>query len=222
MRYDFLICMLLAYLMVLLVGKIAETILPDPTDEAYIAEHSAATGDIGGIAGDTVFRAESVEDLLSHDTFTIVSPGTEYSNRGSGYYSLGRVNVRMNAVTLPSGERIAALINEESVQKTGEYYTGESILPVGRIVYEDLTTDETFLNQIEHVAPLSRRDFYIDMYGSGGVGAAQYNTQAIVITIQTFVAIISFILFHAIGAKVGLFPRIWPEKSDIDKKKNKK
>lgn len=83
-------------------------------------------------------------------------------NRGAGYHG----GYYMHALTLPSGELVAARINGDKVQRTGEtIYDGDSIMPVGKIVYEDLTQDTYFIGQIEHSEKLTRTDFYIDMVG---------------------------------------------------------
>ena len=166
-------------------------------------------GDIGGIAGESVFRAQNIEDLLSHDTFTIVSPGIEYRNRGAGYYN----NSYMYAVKLPSGEIIAARINMESVKRTGEdIYSGDSILPVGKIVYEDLNSSETFISQIEYKEKLSRKDFYIDMLGNGGKVSEENYTENSNTVIQIVTIIIAFPILHALGARIGIFPYFWAPK----------
>ena len=77
--------------------KIAEKVLPQKYEE-YSKEHTVEEGDIGGVAKEDVFKAQSIEDLLSHDTFTVVSPGIEYRNRGGGFYNDGY----MDALTLPN------------------------------------------------------------------------------------------------------------------------
>lgn len=160
-----------------------------------------------------MFRAQNIEDLLSHDTFTIVSPGIEYRNRGAGYYN----NSYMYAVKLPSGEIIAARINMESVKRTGEdIYSGDSILPVGKIVYEDLNSSETFISQIEYKEKLSRKDFYIDMLGNGGKVSEENYTENSNTVIQIVTIIIAFPILHALGARIGIFPYFWAPK----KKKN--
>lgn len=161
------------------------------------------------MAGDDVFRAQSVEDLLRHDTFTVVSPGIEYRNRGAGYYG----NWYMQALTLPSGELVAAVYNLDSVQIEGSYYTGEATLPVGRVVFEDLTENETFLHQIEFKEPLSRRDFYVDMMGTGGKVSQEDYGKPIVLSVQLVVTILFFPIFHALGATIGIFPYFFPPKN---------
>lgn len=183
-------------------GKITE-IMVSKKYESYVKEHTVENGKIGGIADETFFRAQNIEDLLSHETFTIISPGIEYRNRGAGYYN----NKYMQAVTLPSGERVAALINEDSVQHTKEsIYNGDSILPVGKVVYEDLTKNTYFINQIEYKEPLSRTDFYIDMIGNGGKLKQEDYVKMPSLMVQITTIVLCFIIFHTIGSKIGIFP----------------
>lgn len=205
LRFDIWLCLLLSFLLSLVPVKIAEKVLPQKYEE-YSQEHTVEEGDIGGVAKEDVFKAQSIEDLLSHDTFTVVSPGIQYRNRGGGYYNGGY----MNALTLPSGEIVAARINEEAVTHEGEsIFSGDSILPVGKIVYEDLTTHETFLHQIEYSEKLSRTDFYIDMLGNGGKMSREDYTEAPMTMIQVITIFVAFPILHALGAKIGIFPYFW-------------
>ncbi len=208
LRFDIWLCLLISFLISLIPMKIAENVIPKQY-ENYSQEHTVQEGDIGGIADESVFRAQNIEDLLSHDTFTIVSPGIEYRNRGAGYYN----NSYMYAVKLPSGEIIAARINMESVKRTGEdIYSGDSILPVGKIVYEDLNSSETFISQIEYKEKLSRKDFYIDMLGNGGKVSEENYTENSNTVIQIVTIIIAFPILHALGARIGIFPYFWAPK----------
>lgn len=201
LRFDIWLCLLLAFGVSVGAVKIAGTIL-EKTYESYAEEHTAADGDIGGRAGSDVFRAQSVEDILSHDTFTIVSPGIEYRNRGGGFYG----DRFMNAVTLPSGERVAAIINMDAVQYEGDYYSSDHTLPVGKVVYEDLTSNEYFIGQIEHSEPLSRTDLYVDMMGKGGKASQETYIENYTGVVQLAAIVICFPLFHSLGAKLGIFP----------------
>lgn len=207
MRFDIWLCLLLAYLVGTGASKLAQLAV-DSTYDSYVEEHTVADGDVGGVAGDDVFRAQSIDDLLSHDTFTVVSPGIEYRNRGAGYYG----NWYMQALTLPSGELVAAVYNLDSVQIEGSYYTGEATLPVGRVVFEDLSENETFMHQIEYKEPLSRHDFYVDMMGSGGKLSQEDYGQPVVLTVQLVVTLLFFPIFHALGATFGIFPYFFPPK----------
>lgn len=199
---DVFICLLLSLVAALGTGKLAGYIAEN-TYTNELESHKAADGEIGGRAGETVFQAESVEDLLSHDTFTIVSPGIQYRNEGAGYHN----GHYLYSVKLPSGERIAAWINSESVQQTGDtLYTGNSILPLGRVVYEDLSQDEGFLGQIEYHDPLSRTDFYVDMAGDTAVLDKELALETPVRVTQVLTVLICYPIFHMLGSVCGIFP----------------
>lgn len=201
LRFDIWLCLLLAYGLSLGTAKLTTALLP-PAYESYVEEHTVADGEIGGRAGSDVPRVRSVEELLRQERFTIVSPGIEYRNRGAGYHN----GDYAYAVTLPSGEVVAAVINMESVQQEGDYYTSDHTLPVGQVVYDDLTKDEAFLNQIQYGGELSRTDFYVDMRGNGGtVGREDYSEHYAGI-VQVATLFLSFPLFHSLGAHLGIFP----------------
>ncbi len=208
LRYDIWICLLLAYLISLVPVGIIKHGLKDNYED-YREEHTVNDGDIGGKASDDVFRAESVEDLLSHDTFTVISPGIQYMNKGAGYYG----KYYMHALTLPSGEKVAAIYNTDSVQKMGDsIYSGDSILPVGKVVFEDLTQNESFINQIEYKEKLSRTDFYVDMMGNGGKVSEEDFEEMKVLPAQIITIVVAFLLIHALGSKLGIFPYFFAPK----------
>ena len=214
-RFDIWLTLLIAFGISVGTVRVAELILAE-TYKGYVEKHTVADGDIGGRAGKDVFRAQSVDDLLSHDTFTIVSPGIEYRNRGAGYYG----NYYMHAVTLPSGERVAVVINMESVQYDGEYYSSEHTLPVGRVVHEDLTFNENFIHQIEYSEPLSRTDFYVDMLGVGGKASQEVYTSGYTSVVQVVTSLVCGPLVHALGARIGLFPYfLAPRKKEEEEQK---
>ena len=81
LRFDIWLCLLISMLLTFIPVKILEATLPK-SYESYEEEHKVEDGEIGGIADENVYRAQSVEDLLSHDTFTVVSPGIQYRNKG--------------------------------------------------------------------------------------------------------------------------------------------
>ena len=205
MRFDIWLTLLIAFVISLGTTKLTELIVPS-LYEQHVEDHTVADGDIGGKAGAEVFRARSVDDLLAHDTFTILSDGIEYCNRGGGYYG----NHYMNAVTLPSGELVAAVINSDSVQSEGDYFSGVNTLPVGRVVFEDLESSASFLHQIEYSEPLSRHDFYIDMLGTGGKVQEVDYVERWTGTVQAVTILVCFPLIHSLGAKLGIFPYFFP------------
>ncbi len=209
LRFDIWLCLAVSTLISFLPVKILKTVLPHAYT-AYTEEHVVPDGEIGGTADNRVHRAQNVEDLLAHDTFTIVSPGIEYCNHGAGYHG----NRYFYAVTLPSGERIAACINMDAVQNSEEsIYSGEATLPVGKIVYEDLSADTYFIGQIEYKEPLSRTDFYIDMLGIGGKISEEDYTTPILTVVQLAVIFMCFPFLHTLGSKFGLFPYFFPPKN---------
>lgn len=206
LSFDAWLCLALAALVALGTGNLAERLATKRYD-AQVEAHKPVDGQIGGKAGEEVFRAQNVDDLLSHDTFTVISPRIEYRNRGAGYYG-GRY---FRALTLPSGELVAAWINDESVQPTGkDIMSGDNILPLGRVVWEDLTDSPTFLDQIQgkgtrNEEPLSRTDFYVDMVGDTAVLAQEQAVGGPTMLVQALTVIVLFPLFHALGSKLGIW-----------------
>lgn len=209
LRFDIWICLLFSFLIGLGSGKVVE-IFALKSYESYVLEHTVSDGDIGGKASDKVFRVNNINDILEHELFTIVSPGIEYRNKGAGYFD----GYYMYSVTLPSGERVAARINMEAVQNTSDsIYSGESILPVGKVVYKDLSKNQNFLSQIEFSKPLSRKDFYIDMVGNGGKLSKDDYVSVPKLLAQLATVVILFPIFHSIGAKLGIFPYFFAPKN---------
>lgn len=201
MSFDAWVCLALAALVAFGAGKLTEKLAAQRYAQ-QIEQHKPVDGEIGGKAGEGVFRAQNVDDLLLHDTFTVISPGIEYRNRGAGYYD-GKY---FQALTLPSGELVAAWINGESVQSMGDdIFSGDNVLPLGRVVMEDLTSNQTFLDQIQHSEPLSRTDFYVDMVGDTAVLAEDQAVDGPVILVQVLTVVVLFPVFHMIGSKVGLW-----------------
>ena len=202
LSFDVWLCLALSALIALGTGKLAE-VAAKAAYEKTVEAHAPVDGEIGGRAGEEVFRAQSVEDLLSHDTFSVVSPGIQYRNRGAGYYE----GYYFQALTLPSGELVAAWINEESVQMLDgdDYFTTDKLLPLGRVVWEDLTTNQTFLDQIQYNEPLSRTDFYVDMVGNTAVLAEDLAIDTPKTVTQVLTVCVFFPIFHALGSKLGLW-----------------
>lgn len=207
--FDVWLCLLLAALVAWGTGTLAELAAQKMYQEE-VAAHAPVVGQIGGPAESSAFQAQSVADLLAHETFTIPSHGIEYRNRGAGYYE-GKY---LQALTLPSGELVAAWINEESVQMVGgsDYFTSDKLLPLGRVVYEDLTQSETFLGQIQFREPLSRTDLYIDMVGNTAVLDEEQAIETPKLVVQLLTVVLFFPLFHAGGSKLGLFPAYFAKK----------
>lgn len=205
LRFDIWLCLALSVLLAMGIGYLSNNVLMKKYEE-HKAEHKVEVGEIGGRSKEDTFKAQNVEDLLSHDTFTVVSKGIEYRNKGAGYHK----NYYLYALTLPSGERVAARINEESVIHEGDsIYSGNSTMPVGKIVKEDLTQDEYLLGQIEYSKPLDRKDFFVDMVGEAEIQSQESFIEGPVVLVQLLTIFITFPIFHAIGSKLGIFPYIF-------------
>lgn len=218
LRYDIWICLALGFLASLGTEALV-TNLRTAQYEDHKAEHIVASGEIGGSATDETFRAENIQDLETHDTFTVISPGIEYRNRGGGYYH----GMYLHALTLPSGEIVAARINTENVAKVNPddgYYTGDTILPIGRLVEADLEDHETFLHQIEFKEPLDRHDFYVDMVGDSAIMSEDDFIKAPALFAQLLTVVIVFAILHFIGSKIGLFPAFYTKKKSEAEQKS--
>lgn len=213
LRFDIWLTLLIAYGISLGAVKLTGLVLP-ALYEGYVEENTIAQDEIGGPAGEGVFRAQSVADLLSHDTFTVVSPGIKYYNNGSAMFGTKVADELM----LPSGEFVVALINGQNIQWTeGEdYFTSDHILPVGRVVFENLeeTAGPEFLEQIQGRGPLSRTDFYVDMSGAGGLVSEEDYSSRWTGVVQVVTIFVCFPLFHSIGAKLGIFPFFFVPKEE--------
>lgn len=218
LRYDIWISLAIAFVASLGVEALVKNIRASQYED-HKAEHVVSSGEIGGPATDDTFRAESIKDLESHDTFTVISPGIEYRNRGAGYYN----GMYLHALTLPSGEIVAARINTDNVTKTDgsdSVFGGESILPMGRIVQADLTDHPTFLSQIEFSEPLSRHDFYIDMVGESAIESEESFIEAPALALQLLTVVVVFALVHFAGSKIGIFPAFYTKKRAENEKKS--
>lgn len=218
LRYDIWICLLLGFLASLGVERLATGILSEKYQQ-HQEEHLVAAGEIGGAAMEETFRAKSVEDLLSHQTFTVVSPGIEYRNRGAGYYN----GMYLYALTLPSGEIVAARINTDNVTKPDDsdiLSRSDSVMPIGQIVKADLKDHATFLEQIEFKEPLSRHDFYIDMVGQGEIESPESFIEGPVLLWQILTIVVVFAVLHFLGSKIGIFPAFYTRKRPETEKKS--
>ena len=218
LRYVLWICLAIGFAVSLGVEAITKNILTNQY-ENHKAEHIVSAGEIGGAATEDTFRAENIEDLLSHDTFTVISLGIEYRNRGAGFYG----GMYLYSLILPSGERVAARINTDSVKKTDgsdSPFGGESILPIGRIVQEDLTSNPTFISQIEHSEPLTRKDFYIDMVGNAAIQSEESFIEGPTVALQLITVAIVSAITHYAGSKLGIFPAFYRRKTPESEKKS--
>lgn len=205
MRFDVWLSFLLAFGVAYLVGLGVDKIT-EQTYEGYRESRQVEEGAVGGVATDDVYRITCIDDIRSHELFTLETEGISYRNEGGGYFG-GRF---LDSVELPSGERVAMWINNENVVSDGDYFTGMNTLPVGRLVEADLTSDEYFMEQINHDGsrPLTATDFYVDMVGEGGYVSEDSYKEGYKTWAQIIVGFLAFALIHNLGARIGIFPYI--------------
>ncbi len=214
LRFDIWVCLALSFLIALGVEKIANPIMAKKYEQ-HKSEHIVEENNVGGVALDDVVRAQNIEDLFKYDTFTVVSKGIEYRNRGAGYYH----GMYLHALTLPSGERVAARINQDAVVSSGDsIFSSDNTLPVGQIVEADLSDDTYFLSQIEHSEKLDRHDFYVDMVGGAEIQSEDSFIGFPIMLMQVAVVVVFFPIFHALGAKLGIFPYFFAPKKKQEEK----
>lgn len=209
MRYDVYFCLLCALGVAYLAGKGVDA-YTERTYEDYVESKSVAPGEVGGIAGDDVYRITCIDDIRTHDVFTMETEGITYRNEGQGYFG----SIYCYNVELPSGERVAMNISNKNVVSEGDYYTGINTLPVGRLVEADLTEDETFMEQISDKGemPLTATDFYVDMVGEGVYLSEHSYKNYARNCVQIIVGFITFALIHNLGARLGIFPYFFASK----------
>lgn len=205
MRFDVWLSMLLAFGVAWLVGLGVDKVT-EQTYEGYSESRQVDEGAVGGVATDDIFRIKSIDDIRSHELFTLETEGISYRNEGGGYFG-GRF---LDSVELPSGERVAMWINNENVVSEGDYFTDMNTLPVGRLVAADLAADESFMHQVDYdgTRPLSATDFYVDMVGEGGRVSKESYKEGYKTWAQIIAGIISFGVIHNLGARIGIFPYI--------------
>lgn len=199
LRFDLWLCLLAAYLVSMGTGTLASSFSAATyADDSEV--HTSAPGEAGSVAGPEVPRAESIAELLTLDTFTVLSHGIAYRNEGAGFFAGGY----LYNLELPSGERVAARINTENVQKEAD--SDVVVLPVGQVVWADLEEDSAFLAQITSGYPLDRTDFYVDMVGASAHYSEEDRTENIVMVVQLITLLICFPILHALGSHFGIFP----------------
>lgn len=207
-RYDIFICLFVASILGLVVVPVVLPGIYAMMYDRYVEAHTVADGEIGGLAGEDVVRARSVDDLLSNETFTVELKDSAYAVAEAADFG----KVYLDNIELPSGERVAFNINRKALDRDSERYT--VTLPVGKVVYADLSKDEKFMERIEKKGKLPRTDFYVDMLGTGSTDFIDEDTydEKYTENIKFITIIVSFCVLHMIGSKIGFFPRFFRRK----------
>ncbi len=216
-RDDILFCFIIAFLLSAGAGALTQRAAEYGYD-AYVARRGVPDGAVGGKAVDSTCRARSVEDLLSNQLFTVECSFDDAMSYGHGYY--GKSYLRI--LPLDSGEMVAANINLDStaMRPGTDFLDDDYIMPVGQVVYEDLTKDEKFMSRIESRHQLSRTDFYIDMWGTGQLKEKKDYIKTRVETARVATGVVSFVLLHMLGSGLGVFPYIFAPRKARKKHKD--
>lgn len=168
---------------------------------------SVPDGEVGGYASADTPRAGSLSDMEQSGTFTVELLGISYQ-MGSSAVVDGHT---WRLLELPSGETVAAAVNEEAVQKKSlDIYNVATILPAGRLVEAPL--DGAVLEALGGPEALGVTDRYVDMLGSAGEIRGD-NPQMLLlggVTLCAFAA--AFFITHLVGVRRGSFPRLFRAK----------
>lgn len=139
--------------LVILLALLVEFVLGPLFYQAYQKNAAPEAGAPGTVAGEDLPVAESIEDMKKYGTFTLVLGGNvlKYDKFRSGDNIYHRI-------TLPSGEKVVAHINQKALQKIDE--AGTFRLPAG--VWREWEAPEEVLIYEKFLAAT---DHYVDMYG---------------------------------------------------------
>ncbi len=201
---------------------IYENLLVNTAYEIYNNLTEQEEGLIGTVSiNSDVPYLNSIEEIVNYDgEFTIRledESGFSYTH-GTGF--LG--DKTLYKIKLPSGEMISAHINTESIHfNSGEFSKKDITLPIGRVVYEEI--EGYTLEQLEspNSDPLSRTDFYIDMYGNTNMSESYFKQMST--SIVTLVgAAIMFLIIRHIGIYLGIYPAIILTKKQKSRIQNEK
>lgn len=203
MAVEFVISALIAVL-------VAHTV-PGMVNSYYDKVEGQHVNDVGLKATDETVKANSIDDILNNDTFSIVvSDPDEYKFDGSAYWEDEDPSEIYN-VKLISGERVAVRMQAEYLKKTGDGY----LLNIGKIKKFDLTAEPEILDELQEEYALDRTDFYIDLRTNIEEGSkySEATRQKMIDLVQSFTAIfvcaILWILLHVITVKIGIAPKLF-------------
>ncbi len=208
LRWDIFLTVLLAFLL----GSGAQWCanqLAHGRYEAYQAEHAAEAGTVGAPATDGLVRAKTMADLENNQFFTLEMGQVTYISNSPGPWIDG---FRWSIFTLDDGTRIAAKVNGDSVvyrdTSVGYITSSDAILPVGTLVYEELTDEQ--IEAMDQYHGVTVTNCYIDMEGGHATISESDFTDYMGLTVFFAVFVLSFLLIRLIGVRTRLFPRIIP------------
>ena len=193
-----------------LIAILVARAVPGIVNSYYDNVESGHVNDVGLEANDQTVPANSIEDILNNDTFSIVvSDPDEYKFDGSAYWKDEDPSEIYN-VKLASGERVAVRMQAEYLKKTGDGY----LLNIGKIEKFDLIAEPEILDELQEEYALDRTDFYVDLRTNIEEGSkySEATRQKMIDLVQPFTAIFvcaaSWILLHVITVKIGIAPKL--------------
>ena len=191
-----------------LIAILVARAVPGIVNSYYDNVESGHVNDVGLEANDQTVPANSIEDILNNDTFSIVvSDPDEYKFDGSAYWKDEDPSEIYN-VKLASGERVAVRMQAEYLKKTGDGY----LLNIGKIEKFDLTAEPEILDELQEEYALDRTDFYVDLRTNIEEGSkySEATRQKMIDLVQPFTAIfVWWILLHVITVKIGIAPKLF-------------
>ena len=194
-----------------LIAVLVAHMVPGMVNSYYDKVEGQHVNDVGLQATDETVKANSIDDILNNDTFSIVvSDPDEYKFDGSAYWEDEDPSEIYN-VKLTSGERVAVRMQAEYLKKTGDGY----LLNIGKIKKFDLTAEPEILDELQEEYALDRTDFYIDLRTNIEEGSkySEATRQKMIDLVQPFTAIfvcaILWILLHVITVKIGIAPKLF-------------
>ena len=194
-----------------LIAVLVAHMVPGMVNSYYDKVEGQHVNDVGLKATDETVQANSIDDILNNDTFSIVvSDPDEYKFDGSAYWKDEDPSEIYN-VKLASGERVAVRMQAEYLKKTGDGY----LLNIGKIKKFDLTAEPEILDELQEEYALDRTDFYIDLRTNIEEGSkySEATRQKMIDLVQPFTAIfvcaILWILLHVITVKIGIAPKLF-------------
>lgn len=194
-----------------LIAVLVAHMVPGMVNSYYDKVEGQHVNDVGLKATDETVKANSIDDILNNDTFSIVvSDPDEYKFDGSAYWEDEDPSEIYN-VKLTSGERVAVRMQAEYLKKTGDGY----LLNIGKIKKFDLTAEPEILDELQEEYALDRTDFYIDLRTNIEEGSkySEATRQKMIDLVQSFTAIfvcaILWILLHVITVKIGIAPKLF-------------
>lgn len=194
-----------------LIAVLVAHMVPGMVNSYYDKVEGQHVNDVGLKATDETVKANSIDDILNNDTFSIVvSDPDEYKFDGSAYWEDEDPSEIYN-VKLISGERVAVRMQAEYLKKTGDGY----LLNIGKIKKFDLTSEPEILDELQEEYALDRTDFYIDLRTNIEEGSkySEATRQKMIDLVQPstaiFVCAILWILLHVITVKIGIAPKLF-------------